>query len=106
MYELDMPFYHMSFPYLDKSMIEKIDKQLLKNIPDDDWIKNVFRPDTLNYNIKNDVIEIFGDDELIVKIKVSKTILDKLTNDLDIFADEIIKYICIKQYIDLLKFIK
>lgn len=105
MYELDLPFYHISFPYLNEDMAEKIDKQLLKNIPDDDWIKYVYRPEDLDYNINNNIIEII-DDEPIVKIKVSKKYMDLNTDDLPIVADYIIKYICTKQYISLLNLIR
>ena len=97
MYELDMPFYHMSFPYLTDDMVEEINKQLLKNIPDDDWINNILRQSNLDYDIKGSTIIIKKvNDEVIVKLKVQ-------SHDLDIVAEDIIRYICATQYTSLLE---
>ena len=41
MYVLALPYYHVSFPYLNDEIINEINEQLIKNIPDDDWIKNI-----------------------------------------------------------------
>ena len=95
MYELDMPFYHMTFAYLTDDMVENIDKQLLKNIPDDDWIDNILRQTNLDYEIEGTTIIIKKiNDKVIVKLNV-------LSHDLDVVAEDIIRYICAKQYIDL-----
>ena len=101
MYLLDLPYYHVSFPYLNDEIINKINEQLIKNIPDDDWIKNIFRPENLDYIANNPILKIknLSNNKIIVK-------LDILSLDLDIIAENVIKYICIKQYIDLLNFIK
>ena len=97
MYELDMPFYHMSFAYLTDDMVEEINKQLLKNIPDDDWINNILRQSNLDYDIKGSTIIIKKvNDEVIVKLKVQ-------SHDLDIVAEDIIRYICATQYTSLLE---
>lgn len=97
MYELDMPFYHMSFPYLTDDVVEEINKQLLKNIPDDDWIDNILRQSNLDYDIKGSTIIIKKvNDEVIVKLKVQ-------SHDLDIVAEDIIRYICATQYTSLLE---
>lgn len=101
MYILDLPFYHISFPYLNDEIINEINEQLIKNIPDDDWIKNIFRPENLDYIANNPILKIknLSNNKIIVK-------LDILSLDLDIIAENVINYICIKQYIDLLKLIK
>lgn len=101
MYVLDLPYYHISFPYLNDEIINDINEQLIKNIPDDDWIKNIFRPENLDYIANNPILKIknLSNNKIIVK-------LDILSLDLDIIAENVINYICIKQYIDLLKFIK
>lgn len=97
MYELDMPFYHMSFAYLTDDIVEEINKQLLKNIPDDDWINNILRQSNLDYDIKGSTIIIKKvNDEVIVKLKVQ-------SHDLDIVAENIIRYICATQYTSLLE---
>ena len=97
MYELDMPFYHMSFAYLTDDIVEEINKQLLKNIPDDDWINNILRQSNLDYDIKGSTIIIKKlNDEVIVKLNV-------LSHDLDIVAEDIIRYICATQYTSLLE---
>lgn len=101
MYVLDLPYYHVSFPYLNDEIINEINEQLIKNIPDDDWIKNIFRPENLDYIANNPILKIknLSNNKIIVK-------LDILSLDLNIIAENVINYICIKQYIDLLKFIK
>lgn len=101
MYVLDLPYYHVSFPYLNDEIINEINEQLIKNIPDDDWIKNILRPENLDYIANNPILKIknLSNNKIIVK-------LDILSLDLDIIAENVINYICIKQYIDLLKFIK
>ena len=101
MYELNLPYYHISFPYLNDEIINEINEQLIKNIPDDDWIKYIIRPENLDYIANNPILKIKNllNNKIIVK-------LDILSLDLDVIADEIIRYICIKQCIDLLKFEK
>ena len=96
MYQLDMPFYHMTFAYLTDDIVEDIDKQLLKNIPDDDWINDILRQSNLDYEIEGQTIIIKNmNNKVIVKLNV-------LSHDLDVVAEDIIKYICAKQYTDLL----
>ena len=97
MYQLDMPFYHMTFAYLTDDIVEEIDKQLLKNIPDDDWINDILRQSNLDYINNNPILRIkrLSDDKVIVKLNV-------LSLDMDLIAEDVIKYICAKQYTDLL----
>ena len=99
MYELDMPFYHMSFAYLTDDIVEEINKQLLKNIPDDDWINNILRQNNLDYDINNNniiKIKILFNNKTIINIKIQ-------SHDLDVVAEDIIRYICATQYTSLLE---
>ena len=69
---MDMPCYHISFPYLNDDIVDDINEQLLKNIPDDDWIKNVFRPEKLDYIANNPILKIKSlyDNKIIVKLNI------------------------------------
>ena len=97
MYVLDLPFYHISFPYLTDDIVDDINEQLLKNIPDDDWIKYIIRPEKLDYIANNPILKIKNlyDNKIIVELNI-------LSLDLDIIAENVIKYICAKQYVELL----
>ena len=69
----------------------------MKNIPDDDWINDILRQSNLDYINNNPILRIkrLSDDKVIVKLNV-------LSLDTDLIAEDVIKYICAKQYTDLL----
>lgn len=102
-YELDMPFYHLSFPYLTEDMVEEINKQLLKEVPDLIWYNEIFRQDNIDYTFTSKYISLSIKTTAYIKVHVSKKYYNLNMNDYDVIADDIIRYICAKQYISLLK---
>ena len=101
-------FNGVRFEYLNEDIVKEINKKLKELVSDAEYFTDVLLPEYLNfeYDEKENCIFITNDNDKDICIVDNIYELDNNRCVNDKFVNEIINYICLKQYNDLIDNIK
>lgn len=99
---IEYSYNNIKFEYLTEDIIKDIDKQIKESINDSEYYSEVLLPKNLDYEYDKEENFI----SITNKYNNDICIIDNKYEDYQKFAWEIINYICLKQYNDLINLIK